>query len=88
MCMGFAYVSFYIEFSWYCVCCVCLASYFKPPLTYCLDFQEQKLLIKTGSYQKRNSTSGRDSTGWATGTRRKEWCCPSLTSRLYRRMPW
>lgn len=59
-----------------------------PLLTYCLDFQEQKLLIKTGSYQKRSSTSGRDSTGWATGTRRKKWCCPSLTSRLYRRTPW
>lgn len=59
-----------------------------PLLTYCLNFQERKLLIKTGSYQKRNSTSGRDSTGWATGTRRKEWCCPSLTSRLCRRTSW
>lgn len=59
-----------------------------PLLTYCLDFQEWKLLIKTGSYQKRNLTSGRDSTGWAMVTTWKEWCCLSLTSHLYRRTPW
>lgn len=52
MCLGGCifclHVSFYIEFSWYCVCCVCLASYFKPPFDLLSRLSGAKAINKDG----------------------------------------